>query len=103
MALRRHIALLVLVVLVVVLALAVTLPRPAAAQAWQSELAEQIAEEQDCEVGFLSHVIERDLDGRLVVMAKVHCTDKRTFDALRTDQFELFRITLCEDPNVGSC
>ena len=103
MAFRRHIALLVLLFLIVVLALAVTLPRPAAAQTWQRELAEQIAEERDCEVSFLSHVVERDLDGRLVVMAKVHCVDKRTFDALRLDEFDLFRITLCEDPNVASC
>jgi len=100
---RWHIALLVLVVLIVVLALAITMPRPAAAQTWQNDLAEQIAEERDCEVSFLSHVVERDMEGRLVVMAKVHCIDKRTFDALRMDELDQFRITLCEDPDVASC
>lgn len=100
MAFHRHIILLVLIVL---LALAIALPRPAAAQTWQSELTEQIAEERDCEVSFMSHVVERDIEGRLLVMAKVHCVDKRTFDALRKDELDLFRITLCEDPNAASC
>ncbi len=48
---------------------------------WEEELAEQIEHEHDCEVAFLSHIIERSVEGHEVVRAKVHCSDKRSFEA----------------------
>lgn len=63
---------------------------------WQSDLAAEILILEDCEVGFLTQVIEREIDGREVVMAKVHCTDGRTFDALREDAFAAFDFSICE-------
>ena len=51
---------------------------------------------EDCEVSFLTQVVERDLDGRSVILAKVHCTDGRTFDASRDDSFAAFEFRVCE-------
>lgn len=63
---------------------------------WQNDLAAEILILEDCEVAFLTQVIEREIDGRDVVMAKVHCADGRAFDALREDAFAAFAFTICE-------
>lgn len=89
-----------------VLALCLALPvQPAAAQedGWQAELSEQILQEHDCEVAFLSQVTERPVNGDAVIFAKVHCVDKRTFDAYRDSAFEPFEIHICEVPEARSC
>lgn len=98
----KHRTLIVALGLVLVLALVFVLARSAAAQ-WQDQLTHQIAWAEDCEVAFLSHVIEREIDGRDVVMVKVHCTDKRDFDALREDKNKPFQFTACEPRHVESC
>ena len=71
--------------------------------AWQKELSQQILSEQACEVSFLSQVIERTVEGRRVIMAKVHCDDRRTFDAYRGDDREPFEIKACEKPEAETC
>lgn len=89
-----------------VLALCLALPiQPAAAQedGWQAELSDQIFLERDCEVAFLSHVTERPMNGDAVILAEVHCVDKRTFDAYRDSASEPFEIHLCEEPEVRAC
>jgi len=63
---------------------------------WQAELADEILIMADCEVSFLTQVIEREIDGRQVILAKVHCVDGRTFDASRDDSFAAFDFSLCE-------
>ncbi len=63
---------------------------------WQAELADEILIMEDCEVSFLTQVVERTIDGREVIIAKVHCTDGRTFDASRDDAFAAFDFALCE-------
>jgi hypothetical protein len=67
-----------------------------AQEGWQTDLANEILIMEDCEVSFLTQVIERVIDGRSVVIAKVHCTDGRTFDALREDSFAAFDFSICE-------
>lgn len=80
---------------------------PVAAQggedAWGPLLTEQMAVEYDCAVAFFSQVAERELNGDVVVLAKVHCQDKRTFDAYRPGSFELFEIHPCENPENRVC
>jgi hypothetical protein len=77
-------------------------PRPAGAQ-WQAKLAEQILEEHDCEVAFVSQIMESDKQGRRVLAAKVHCLDKRSFASLRSDDFEPFKFDECDPPETKSC
>jgi len=69
---------------------------PVLAQDWQSDLANEVLLMEDCEVSFLTQVVERDLDGRSVILAKVHCVDGRTFDASRDDTFAAFEFRECE-------
>jgi hypothetical protein len=78
------------------------LSRPAGAQ-WQAELADQILEEHECEVAFVSQVKESEKQGQRILAAKVHCLDKRSFDALRKDDFEPFEFDECEPPETKSC
>ena len=75
----------------------------AAEDEWGPLLTDQMAEEYDCEVAFFSQVAERDVDGNVVVLAKVHCQDKRTFDAYRPGSFEVFEIRPCENPDNRVC
>jgi hypothetical protein len=82
-----------LLALLVGLAIATT----AAAQAdWQADLANEALIMEDCEVSFLTQVIERTIGGRSVVLVKVHCVDGRTFDASRDDAYAAFDFRICE-------
>lgn len=76
-------------------------PDPTAAQAgWQGDLAAEIELTEGCKVAYLSHVVERTVDGRQMVMAKAHCEDGRVFDVLRPDVFEPFQFNECQ-PEAG--
>jgi hypothetical protein len=68
---------------------------------WEGDLAMEIDLAEHCRVAFLSHVVERAVDGKKLVMAKVHCEDQRVFDALRPDEFEAFRFNECQ-PDTGT-
>ena len=70
---------------------------------WQQDLAADIDFEHSCEVAFLSHVVERDVEGKMMVMAKVHCTDQRTFDAVRSGRLEPFEFKECTVREKQSC
>ena len=78
-------------------------PLPAVAQEWQVQLTDQMLRDYDCEVAFFSQVGERMVNGDQVVLAKVHCVDKRTFDAYRDSAFEAFEIHPCENPDNRVC
>ena len=64
----------------------------AAAEDWERELSAQVLQEHECEVAFLSQVMERNVNGERIILAKVHCIDKRTFDAVRTRDIEFFEF-----------
>ena len=84
-------------------ALGLWLPVANAHADWQQDLAADIDFEHSCEVAFLSHVVEREVEGKLMVMAKVHCTDQRTFDAVRTGRLEPFEFKECTVREKQSC
>ena len=75
----------------------------AAPDTWHEELTQQIAESEGCEVAFISQVVEREVDGRRLIMAKVHCEDKRSFDAYRGGADEAFTFKACEVPDAETC
>ena len=86
-----------------VLFAAPVLPLRAQDAGWEQQLTEQMLREYDCEVAFFSQVAERVVNGDQVVLAKVHCQDKRTFDAYRDSAFEAFEIHPCENPDNRVC
>lgn len=79
------------------------LPLLAQPHEWQPQLNEQMLREYGCEVAFLSQVAERMVNGDLMVLAKVHCVDKRSFNAVRDSAFEPFEIHPCENPDNRVC
>jgi len=83
--------------------MAAALPLRAQDSGWEKQLSEQVLREYDCEVAFLSQVAERVVNGDQVVLAKVHCQDKRTFDAYRDSAFKPFEIHPCENPDNRVC
>ncbi|SLN54881.1 hypothetical protein [Oceanibacterium hippocampi] len=66
---------------------------------WEIDLAEEVMAAENCDVEYLSHVVEREIDGKQLVMVKVHCRDARAFDAMRPDEFELFQFNECRNVN----
>lgn len=69
----------------------------AVAQAdWRAHLEWQMADQHECEVAFLTGVLEQEVNGKPVVFARVHCADQRSFDVSRTDAFADFKVTACE-------
>ena len=69
---------------------------------WQEDLAAQLRWDHECLVRYYSGVIERMVDGQLVVIAKAHCEDGRTFDAVQRDELEDFEINECT-PTEQAC
>ncbi len=72
-------------------------------QEWGPILRDQMLVSYDCEVAFFSQVAERSVNGEVIVIAKVHCIDKRTFDAYRPGSFEAFEVHPCENPENRIC
>lgn len=85
----------------VVVALTATVALPALAD-WEEDLAAQLRWDEDCVVQFYSGVIERLIDGNLVVIAKAHCDDGRSFDAIQRNELEDFEIEECT-PKEQAC
>jgi hypothetical protein len=69
---------------------------------WEDDLAAQLRWDHDCVVEFYSGVIERLVEGNLVVIAKAHCEDGRTFDAIQNNELEEFEINECT-PTEQAC
>ena len=63
--------------------------------AWLEQLEEQIAAEEECEVGFYILVNEEKLVGRVIQEARVQCVDGRQFDASRSEPDAKFTINEC--------
>lgn len=74
---------------------------PALAE-WEEDLAAQLRWDYQCQVQYYSGVIERMVDGELIVIAKAHCEDGRTFDAVQRDELEDFEINECT-PTEQAC
>lgn len=70
---------------------------------WQEDMSAAIEIEHDCEVAFISHVVERPVEGDLIVMAKVHCVDQRSFDAIRMTRAADFEFKECTLREKQSC
>ena len=75
----------------------------AKAPEWQEDMSAAIEFEHGCEVAFLSHVVERPVEGDLIVMAKVHCVDQRSFDAVRMTRATDFEFKECTLRDKQSC
>ena len=69
---------------------------------WEEDLAAQLRWDHECLVQYYSGVIERMIEGQLVVIAKAHCEDGRTFDATQRNELEEFEITECT-PTEQAC
>ncbi len=82
-------------------AILIALATPALA-AWQDDLAAQLRWDHQCQVSFYSGVIERMVNGQQVVIAKAHCEDGRTFDAIQRNELEEFEINECT-PKEQTC
>lgn len=63
--------------------------------AWFDQLEEQIAAQEQCEIGFYTFVNEEKLGGRTIQEARVQCVDGRQFDASRTEPEVRFTISEC--------
>ena len=70
---------------------------------WGPALTQQILDEHHCVVAFLSQVVEREVDGIEIVIAKAHCEDDRAFDIYREGILRRFQITECEVPDQETC
>lgn len=81
------------------LACAASLCAPGFAQsdnpAWVDDMTAQIAEELQCEVGYLISMREYELGGRDVEEARVQCVDGRRFDATRSAPDPWFTFKEC--------
>lgn len=86
---------------IVVLTGAAAFAVPAQAD-WRNDLAAQMRWDHDCTVSFYSGVIERNMGGNLVVIAKVHCEDGRVFDATQRNELEDFEVSECT-PEEQAC
>lgn len=70
---------------------------------WEDELAAEIDLEHGCRIAYLSHIVERVVEGKRLVMAKAHCEDERVFDAMRPDEFAPFQLRECEPATARAC
>ncbi len=89
--------------LVSALAIGTTVTGLAEENGWQRILSADIEFEHGCEVAYLSQVVEREVDGDLMVMAKVHCVDQRAFDAIRMRSADAFEFKECTLREKQSC
>lgn len=75
-------------------ALSAGLALPAQAD-WREDLAAQMRWDHDCQVTIYTGTIERNVNGNLVVITKVHCDDGRVFDAIQRDELADFEVDEC--------
>ena len=63
---------------------------------WEDQLTLQMLQDKDCEVTFITQVIERDTPDGKFIQALVGCADQRTFTVLRDKGLKRFAITPCK-------
>lgn len=62
---------------------------------WQQDLADQMADDYVCVIGYLSRITEREIGGASSVQVRVHCLDGRAYDARRHKE-AWFSIEPCQ-------
>ncbi len=70
---------------------------------WEAQMSAEAMRSLACTVTFISHVVERALPDANVVMAKIHCEDKRSFDAVRNSDNTPFTFKECTPREQKSC
>ena len=68
----------------------------AAVPEWQQTLTRLMVAEHGCQIAYFTGVIERQVDGRDVLIARVHCEDGRAFDTSRDDRRAPFVVRACK-------
>ncbi len=68
---------------------------------WQDDLSAEAELTLGCTVAYLSQTIDGDVHGIPLVMAKVHCVDRRVFDASRGQSSLPFDFKPCRDTGDG--
>ena len=63
---------------------------------WPDELKLQALQSKRCEVGFMTDVKVRIVDGQQVIFARIHCHDGRAFDASRVGDTGQFTFAACD-------
>ncbi|MBL4721754.1 MAG: hypothetical protein JKY20_11570 [Alphaproteobacteria bacterium] len=88
-----------------ILALSSVTPTASAQESgsWRFDIREEALETHHCKIDYFSHVVERIINGKSVVMAKVHCGDSRAFDAIRNGEDEFFTFTKCRERDERVC
>ncbi len=74
----------------------------AALPSWEEQLTLQMLQDQNCEVTFITQVIERDTPDGKFIQAHVGCADQRTFNVLRDKGLKRFTIAPCK-PDERAC
>jgi hypothetical protein len=62
---------------------------------WEEDLAAQLLWHLDCTVTLVRGVMEREIEGERVIIAKARCQDGRVFDAIRRHELDDFELTQC--------
>ena len=70
---------------------------------WEGQITVEALDAVNCEVSFISHIVEREMQTGTMVMAKVHCVDNRSFDALRENDAMPFTFKECTPRDTKSC
>ncbi len=79
-----------------VLAIAGLAPVAWAQASWEEQLTLQMLQDENCEVTFITQVIERDTPDGKFIQALVGCADQRTFNVLRDKGLKRFTIAPCK-------
>ena len=70
---------------------------------WRQIVTEDAWLQEQCRVGYLSHIIERETESGRIVMVKVHCDDKRSFDAVQSGANQPFTFSECTPSEKTTC
>ena len=70
---------------------------------WRVIVTDDIWVEHGCKVAFFSHIVERETETGSVVLVKVHCEDKRSFDAAQSGAEEPFTFKECTPRATKTC
>lgn len=81
--------------LVVIAALTV-FPANAQEPEWQGTLQEQLQQEKNCDLLYVTNTRESELGGERTVSGRAHCADGRNFDFSRLKPYLAFEIKVCE-------
>lgn len=70
---------------------------------WREIVTEDAWLQEACRVAYLSHIVERETESGRIVMVKVHCDDKRSFDAVQSGTDQPFTFSECTLREKTTC